>query len=74
MFQAFSVAASKDIIRDIVVALPGTTPSGKEEELMKELIMDCWHNHRRSFFGIPPPDQSSLSNYAASMSPMQCVL
>ena len=65
MFQSGSIAASKDVILD-VLTLPGSTPTGKEEELMKELIADCWHRHRRSFFGVPPPSNSPLSNYAAS--------
>lgn len=63
----FSVAASKDIIRDPLPLSPCSSllsSSEEEEKLVHELISDCYKNHQRSFFGTLPPDVCKLLNYA----------
>ena len=64
----FSVAASKDIIRDPLPLSPCSSlfsSSEEEEKLVHELINDCYNHHHRSFFGSLPPGVCKLLNYAS---------
>ena len=64
----FSVAASKDVIRDPLPLSPCSSSfssSEEEEKLVRELIEDCYILHRRSFFGSLPPESSKLLYYAS---------
>jgi hypothetical protein len=73
---SFSVAASKDVIRD---ALPLSSCSSnftfgeEEEKMIRELIQECHLCHYRSFFGTLPPENSKLLNYGAVASSLSYV-
>ena len=64
VMSSFSVASSKDPIRDLPLSSVFST-SDSEQKMVKELIDDCYLHHKRSFFGSLPPETSKLTKNSA---------
>ena len=58
VLSSFSAVGSKDIP---AAASPFLSCEINEEKLVKELINDCYHHHRRAFFGSLPSETCKLT-------------